>query len=296
VYVSAKSPTVPAQLVADAPAVTLELESRPETLTLVRGMLGGLAERTTMDAELLDDLKTAISEACNNVVLHAYPDGSGPLSVRLTLGVDRIEVIVRDAGCGITERASSDERVQGVGLPVIRALAEQAEFRSRVDGGTEVWMAFAAEREGRPLFRAPADAVADDGWVQCLSGDAVVSVSPVELLIGVLGRLSRALAASSRFSLDRFSDVYLVTDAIAAVATKAAQGSRLGFAISSRPRRLELVVGPLDRQRAEALCQYDDGLAGSALGQLSDELTVTARGDDALLRVVMLDEPRPPGR
>ena len=48
-------------------------------------MLGGMAELLAMDPELLDDLKTAVSEACNNVVLHAYPDGSGPLTVSLNV-------------------------------------------------------------------------------------------------------------------------------------------------------------------------------------------------------------------
>ena len=59
-------------------------------------MLGGVAELLQLDPELLDDLKTAVSEACNNVVLHAYPGGSGPLTVQLTLGARGIEVIVRD--------------------------------------------------------------------------------------------------------------------------------------------------------------------------------------------------------
>jgi serine/threonine-protein kinase RsbW len=52
--------------------VRLRLESRPQTLTIVRGMLGGVAELLAIDPELLDDLKTSVSEACNNVVLHAY--------------------------------------------------------------------------------------------------------------------------------------------------------------------------------------------------------------------------------
>ena len=110
-----------------APTLTLELDSRPETLTLVRGMLGGIAELLTMDAELLDDVKTAVSEACNNVVLHAYPDGSGPLSVCLNFTEAGIEVTVRDHGVGIPEIAADDDRVQGVGLPVIRALARRAD-------------------------------------------------------------------------------------------------------------------------------------------------------------------------
>ena len=65
--------TAPPIGIQESPSVRLELDSRPETLTLVRGMLGGVGELLAVDPELLDDLKTAVSEACNNVVLHAYP-------------------------------------------------------------------------------------------------------------------------------------------------------------------------------------------------------------------------------
>ncbi len=54
----------------------------------------------------------------------------------------------------------------------------------------------------------------------------MVSLSPVTLLTGVLGRLARTLAATAHFSLDRFSDVYLVTDTLAAHAAAAAVGDR----------------------------------------------------------------------
>jgi anti-sigma regulatory factor (Ser/Thr protein kinase) len=279
-----------------APTLTLELESRPETLTLVRGMLGGIAELLAMDAELLDDVKTAVSEACNNVVLHAYPDGTGPLSVSLNITDAGIEVLVRDHGIGIPEIASDDDRVQGVGLPVIRALARRADFRTPADGGTEVWMLFPARRDGRTLFECPDRPAPDDGVTDQLTGDAVVSVSPVGLLSGVLGRLSRALAASARFSLDRFSDVYLVTDAIAALGADAASGPRIGFAIRAGGRRLELIVGPFregsgERLRAET--GADDGR--SPLSMLTDELETERLGDAELLRLVMIDHRRWPG-
>jgi anti-sigma regulatory factor (Ser/Thr protein kinase) len=52
----------------EGPIVGLLLRSKPQTLTIVRGMLSGLAELLEMDPELLDDLKTSVSEACNNVV------------------------------------------------------------------------------------------------------------------------------------------------------------------------------------------------------------------------------------
>ena len=93
----ADSPAIHPNVGAHAPTVSLELESRPETLTLVRGMLGGVAELLVMDPELLDDLKTAVSEACNNVVLHAYHGEIGAARRRADAGVDRIEAIVRDA-------------------------------------------------------------------------------------------------------------------------------------------------------------------------------------------------------
>ena len=47
----------------EASTVRLQLESSPETLTLVRGALGGMAELLSLDVELLDDLKTTVSEA-----------------------------------------------------------------------------------------------------------------------------------------------------------------------------------------------------------------------------------------
>ena len=105
-------------------------------------------------------------------------------------------------------------------------------------------MLFAGEREGKRLFSEPARAAPEQGWTDRLSGDAVVSLSPVSFVGGVLGRLARALAAKARFSLDRFSDVYLVTDAIAAHAARAASGERISFGMSTEVRRLELTIGP----------------------------------------------------
>src|SRR5436305_1686106 len=95
-----------AALAAEPATLSLTLESRPETLTLVRGMLSGVAELLSMDPELLDDLKTAVSEACNNVVLHAYPGSVGPLTVTLSVGVGGVEVLVRDQGRGIAADVS----------------------------------------------------------------------------------------------------------------------------------------------------------------------------------------------
>lgn len=277
-----------------APAVRLELDSRPETLTLVRGVLAGVAELIGLDPELLDDLKTAVSEACNNVVMHAYDGETGPLGVRMYIDPEAIEVVVLDEGSGLPPLAPADETIRGVGLSVIRALAEQADFRSGPHGGTEVRMSFAGQRDGKPLFHLPSLAGPDDhddaAW---LSGDAVVSLSPISLLAGVLGRVARALAARARFSLDRFSDVYLVTDAIAALASRAAKGTRMSFAITTDAQRLELTIGPfVDGSGSQLSHEAPDYSAASALTMLSDQLEVRRDGDGEVLHVVMVDRRR----
>jgi anti-sigma regulatory factor (Ser/Thr protein kinase) len=278
-----------------SPTISLKLDSSPETLTLVRGMLGGVAELLHLDPELLDDLKTAVSEACNNVVMHAYKGGSGPLSVCLYVQPDGIEVIVRDVGRGIPVLTPSDDRLQGVGIPIMRALAKQTAFRPLRDGGTEVWMQFASVRDGKPLYKQPDTAAPDTGWSDRLEGDAVVSLSPVSFVGSVLGRLARAMAARARFSLDRFSDVYLVTDALAAHAIEAASMPRIGFGLSTDTRRLELTIGPFRRGASSELAAGSAAEVGSALKLLSDELVVRAENGAEALRVVMLDRRlRPP--
>ena len=277
----------------DSPAVRLELDSRPETLTLVRGVLAGVAELIGLDPELLDDLKTAVSEACNNVVMHAYDGEPGPLSVRLYIEPEAIEAVVQDQGCGLPPLTPEDESIRGVGLSVIRALANQADFRALPEGGTEVRMSFDGQRDGKPLFHLPSRPGADEHGAPWLDGDALVSLSPVSLLAGVLGRVARALAARARFSLDRFSDVYLVTDAIAAHAGRAAQGPRLLFAISTDTQRLQLTIGPFIEGSSRHLsASAPDYSAASALTMLSDELTVRQVGGAEVLRVMMADRRR----
>jgi anti-sigma regulatory factor (Ser/Thr protein kinase) len=277
----------------DPPTVSLALSSIPENLTLVRGMLGGVGDSLGMDPELLDDLKTAVSEAANNVVMHAYAGEAGPLHLDLYARTGGIEAVVRDQGSGMPDFAVVGERPQGVGVPVIEALAEEAEFLPGANGGTEVRMLFAGTRDGRPLFGVPAPPAPNVGWTSsALSGDAVVSLSPVTLLSAVLGRLARALAASARFSLDRFSDVYLVTDAIAAHATRSAASQRIGFALEGAPRRLEITIGPFREGSGESLRADEPGGPRSPLVLLSDELE-TVRGDSGeTLSVLMIDHRR----
>ncbi len=159
------------------PNVRLKLSNRPENVALVRAVIVGVAEAIGLDAEQLDDIRTAVTEACNNAVLHAYEGGEGPLEVDVRLPVEgRVAVVVRDTGIGIEPREEThiagapaarppgreelDEDVRPgtgiaemiaedeglkLGLPVIRALSDEVELRRPAGGGsgTEVCMEFA---------------------------------------------------------------------------------------------------------------------------------------------------------
>lgn len=127
--------------------VRLEVESRPENLALVRRVLVAFANALAVDGELVGDIETAVSEACNNVVLHAYGQQPGPLIVSLVAGETTIEACVEDRGSGI-QATSTPRPSVGIGLPLIGALADRAEFRS-LEGGTRVRMGFGARRNQR---------------------------------------------------------------------------------------------------------------------------------------------------
>jgi len=121
--------------------IRLELESVPQSVTLIRSVVTTVGSSLSLDRRLLDDLRTAISEAANNVVLHAYPHGGGPLLFSMVVRPDHVEAVVKDRGCGM-QRVALGNRGLGMGVVLISAIADQAEFQSDELDGTEVRMTF----------------------------------------------------------------------------------------------------------------------------------------------------------
>src|SRR6478672_6337864 len=113
------------EVLTSSSTIKLKLESRPQSVAIARGMLSAVLELLGFEAELLDDVKMAVSEACNNVVLHAYGAAVGPLYVDFELTGKRVGVTVRDEGIGISELAPAEGRL-GVGIPMMQTLAEEA--------------------------------------------------------------------------------------------------------------------------------------------------------------------------
>ena len=135
--------TTPAAMreTANAPDIELMLPARAENVAIVRHALGALGEVLEVDAQTLSDIRLAVTEACTNVVVHAYPDGrEGPLEVLATLAGEELTVVVRDEGEGITPRRDSPGL--GLGLPLIASLAEKVQLGHDARQRTEVRMTF----------------------------------------------------------------------------------------------------------------------------------------------------------
>ena len=91
-----------------------------------------------------EDIALAVSEACSNVVMHAYRHETAPGSLAVDAYRDDGEffVVVRDEGIGMTPRADSPGL--GLGLGLIAGLAKRLEIGSRQPGGASVTMVFGA--------------------------------------------------------------------------------------------------------------------------------------------------------
>jgi serine/threonine-protein kinase RsbW len=273
--------------------ISLELDSKPHSVALARGMLSAVLEVLGFEAELLDDVKMAVSEACNNVVLHAYGDRVGPMLVDLETPDAELVVVVRDRGIGLSRREPALGRL-GVGLPMMETLADHAQFLDAVGGGTEVRMRFGSNsRSLRRLEPAPR-VLSGEPETPKPVGDVIVSHCPIPLLAGVMGRLATIIAAAARFSLDRLSDVRLFTDAVSAQ-LRTTCAAPVTFSLSTTPRRLELTLGPFEPLTAGRLVPERSSLTASALPLLlADEWAREPFHGAELVRAVITD-PGTPG-
>jgi len=277
-------------MTAASPNVSLALSARADNVSLVREVLAGLADAVEI-GPALDDIKAAVSEACINVVVHAYDDGDeGPLELEVRVAPRELVAVVRDHGGGTPLPVSApddDLPARGIGLTVIEALAERSEVSAAAGRGTQVTMWF-------PIPDSGAQLAAGTELAPPPVGDVRIVIAPPRLCGAILNRLVGALGARAGFSIDRLSDAQLVTDAIAARIAPALAEGVVSVAIDVlEGRALELRLERLTAGGAAAL------LAGSAVAQigsvierLSDQVEVSAAEGGETLTLVLRDRRR----
>ena len=128
------------------PAVSMRIQAKPENVAVVRRTLGGLVDHMPIDEAVLTNMQVAVSEACANVVVHAYDtDGQpGDIELEIKRAPEAVTVVVRDEGAGFRPAAVGREGSWRLGLPLIAALTDGFEaLGGRQGRGTEVRMTFA---------------------------------------------------------------------------------------------------------------------------------------------------------
>ena len=123
-----------------SPDLELTLPDRAENVAVVRHAVGGLGDVLEVADQTLSDIKLAVTEACTNVVVHAYPGAEGPMGLRATVDDRVLRIVVSDRGRGVVPRPDSPGL--GLGLPLIATLAQSLELGTGEDQETEVRMTF----------------------------------------------------------------------------------------------------------------------------------------------------------
>lgn len=121
--------------------VVLEIPSDPASLFVVRALVSKLSERIGFAGKEIDGLVLAVDEACANVIRHAYRNSpEGKIVLTFLVAGDRFEIRIRDFGtpgdpATFQPRSLDDIRPGGLGVHLIRAVADKVEYGAPPGGG-----------------------------------------------------------------------------------------------------------------------------------------------------------------
>jgi serine/threonine-protein kinase RsbW len=124
--------------------VRLSLPAHARNIAVVRRALEAIAEELALPRRLVEDMRLAVTEACTNVVRHAYSDTTGDIDVVVRTTGEALDVIVADRGRGFGP--SPDTSGPGLGLPLIEAVTDSLEIDRSPRPGSRLIMSFPRRR------------------------------------------------------------------------------------------------------------------------------------------------------
>lgn len=127
----------------------LSFLSKSVNESFARGAVSAFLMQLDPTVAQLADIKTAVSEAVTNCIVHAYPDGTGMIYINArVLDENKFVVSVRDRGCGIPDikqamepmfTTGGEERA-GLGFAVMQSFMDKIRVSSKPGKGTTVTM------------------------------------------------------------------------------------------------------------------------------------------------------------
>ena len=125
----------------------LQMESRSVNEAYARLAVSAFAASLDPTVEELNDIKTAVSEAVTNCIVHAYKNAVGKIYITVKIFEnDEVQITVRDRGCGIADIKKAREPLfttlggdrAGLGFSVMESFCDRIFVRSAVGKGTTV--------------------------------------------------------------------------------------------------------------------------------------------------------------
>jgi len=127
----------------------LEFPSKSSNEAFARSAVACFASQMDPTLEELGDIRTAVSEAVTNCIVHAYPNGYGVITLRCRILKDNIlDIVVKDKGVGIPDLeqarrpmfTTGGEDRSGMGFTIMESFMTTSSATSRVGKGTTVHM------------------------------------------------------------------------------------------------------------------------------------------------------------
>ena len=129
--------------------MSIKFQSRSNNEAFARQAVAAFAAQLDPTIEEINDIKTAVSEAVTNCIVHAYRDTLGYITVAAKLYDDgEIQIVVRDKGCGIADIQQARQPMfttgyagrSGMGFTIMESFMDRLRVRSREGVGTQVTM------------------------------------------------------------------------------------------------------------------------------------------------------------
>ena len=129
--------------------IKLEFPSKSINEGYARSAIAAFAAQLDPTLEELGDIRTAVSEAVTNAIVHAYPDAIGTIWMKARiLDEDKLEIMIRDKGRGIENLSQAMEPLfttggeerSGMGFTIMESFTDKLKVRSAPGKGTTVTM------------------------------------------------------------------------------------------------------------------------------------------------------------
>lgn len=129
--------------------IKLEFPSKSVNEGYARSAIAAFAAQLDPTLEELGDIRTAVSEAVTNCIVHAYPDAIGTIWMKARiLDGDKLEIMIRDKGRGIENLSQAMEPLfttggeerSGMGFTIMESFTDKLKVRSVPGKGTTVTM------------------------------------------------------------------------------------------------------------------------------------------------------------